>query len=109
MPRHFERLFVREAVLLEHVGHLGLGLAGTLVDLLALLHDLRVEDLALALAADVLAGSHAEDSGQPRRDACHQHRIAVRRRAGDGAHHRKRADQTVLRAEDRLANLAQQT
>ena len=99
---------VRQAVLGEHVGHLCLGLPGAFGDLLALTGDLGFEDLPLALAAHVFPGSHAEDPGQAGGDPGNEHREAVRRGAGNGAHHRQRADQPVLGAEDRLTDLPEQ-
>ena len=97
-----------QAILAEHVGHLGLRLARALVDLAALVDDLCLEDLALALARQVFAGGHAEDAGQPRRDAGNEDREAARRGAGHRAHDREGADQAVLCAEDRLTDLAEQ-
>ena len=77
IARHLPRVLVRQAVLLEHVGDLGLRFARALVDLLALVDDLRVEDLALALAADVLAGGHAEDAAERGGDAGHDDEVVV--------------------------------
>ena len=111
MPRHDlgdgQCLVVGQTVLFEHEGDLGLRLAGSVVDLVALVGDLRLEDLALALAADVLAGAHAEDARQPGCDAGDEHGVPVARGAGHGAHDREGADEAVLRAEDRLADLTE--
>ena len=78
------------------------------MDLLALVDDLGVEDLALALAADVLAGGHAEDPAECGGEAGHDDVVVVLGRARDEVHDGDRADQAVLRPEDRLADLAQQ-
>ena len=78
------------------------------MDLLALVDDLGVEDLALALAADVLAGRHAEDPAERRREPGHDDVVVVLGRARDEVHDGDRADQAVLRSEDRLADLSQQ-
>ena len=91
----------------EHVGHLSLSLTGTLSHLFALARDLGRKDLALALAAHVLAGGHAEDPRQARGDAGDQDLRPIAGGTREGAHHPQRADQTVLGPEDRLTDLSQ--
>ena len=100
------RFFI-EPLLREQVGDLRFRLTRPLGDLQALIGDLGVEDLELALGADVLAGGHRE---HPREGACqpgHDHREGVRRGARDRGHDRQRGHQPVLGAEHDLADLAQ--
>ena len=94
--------------LLEHVGDLGLGLAGAVRDLLTFLLDLGEEDLALALRAHVFAGAHRDDLGERGGDAGDEHRELLARRGRHRDDDDEDAGDTVLRAEDRLAHLAEQ-
>ena len=101
-------VLVAQPLLGQHVGDLGLCLARPLLDLVSLVVDLRIEDLALALAADVLAGGHREHPRQGAGDAGDDDRVGLARGAGHGRHDRERRYQPVLGAEDDLADLAQE-
>ena len=112
MARHLcrdpRRLLLAEPFLGQHERDFGLGLAGPLLDLVALLVDLGVEDLALALAADVLAGGHREHAGQAAGDTGDDDGEGLPRRAGHGGHDGQRRDQAVLKAEHDLADLTEE-
>src|SRR5436309_7664752 len=109
---HDPGLVARKPVFFEHVREFGLHLARPHGALLPLVRDLGKRDLALALARQVLASCHAEDSGQRGRDACNEDRdvrvLEAARRAAHGADHGKSAHQSVLRPEDRFAHVAEE-
>jgi hypothetical protein len=112
MARHDRRdpgcILLAQALLGEHVCHLGLRFARSLLDLDPLALDLRVEDLALALRADVFARGHRKDAGQGCRDTGNDHGERLAGCAGDRGHNGERRDDAVLRAEDDLTRLAEQ-
>jgi len=98
----------RRAAASDRPSDLRFRLGRTVADLLALVLDLRDEDLALALRRQVLTRGHREDARERRRDARDQDSEAVAARRADGADDRERADQTILHPEERLADLAEQ-
>ena len=85
-------------------GHLGLLFLGHRLQFGPLERDLALEQLALALHRDVLAGGHAERAGEQARDSGEQDEVVRRRRLtrrADHAHHeREVADQSVADPED---------
>ena len=98
----------REAFLGEHERDLGLGLARPLRDFVTLLVDLGIEDLALALAADVLAGRHREHAGEATGDARDDDWERLAGCARDRGDDREGRYQSVLESEDDLADLAEE-
>ena len=102
------RLLLREAFLREHERDLRLGLARPLRDFVTLLVDLGVEDLALALATDVLAGGHREHTGEAARDAGDDDWERLAGCARDRGDDREGRYQSVLESEDDLADLAEE-
>ena len=82
-------------------GQLGLLLLGHRLHLGPLEGDLALEQLALALHRDVLAGGHAEGAGQQSGDAREQDEARVVGRGAGHAHHQRQvADEAVGDAED---------
>ena len=82
-------------------GQLGLLLLGHRLHLGSLERDLPLEQLALALHRDVLAGGHAERTREKARDAGQQDEARIARRGAGDAHHQGQvADQAVADAED---------
>ena len=112
VARHHRRdalcLLLGEAFLCEHERDLGLGLAWPLRDFVTLLVDLRIEDLALALAADVFAGRHREHAGEATGDARDDDRERLAGCTRDRGDDRERRYQSVLEPEDDLADLAEE-
>src|SRR4029079_3315847 len=111
VTRHHGRdatsLLLGETLLREHERDFGLSFARSLRDFVALVVDLGVEDLALPLAADVLAGGHREHAGEATRDAGDDDGECLTRGAGDRRDDGKRRNEAVLEPEDDLPDLAQ--
>ena len=111
MPRQHlgdePRLVRRQAILCEQVPDFGLRLAGAFLDLAHLAGDPRLEELTLALAADVLPGGHGEDARQGGGRAGDEDREGGESRAGHGGHHGEDRHEPVLGTEDDLSDVTQ--
>jgi hypothetical protein len=90
----------REALGTVDLGQLALLLLGHDPHLLALDGDLALEELALALHADVLAGGHREGTGKEAGDAGEDDELVVGDRTGNAHDQREVAHQPVVGAED---------
>src|SRR5260221_1992855 len=79
------------------------------MDLFGFSLDLRLENLALALAGHVLAGAHAENTCQRGCQPGNQDRERLTGCATYRADDGEGADEPILRSEHRFANFAQHT
>ncbi len=98
--RDLARILLRESLGAVDVGQLLFLDIGHDAQLFALDRDLVLEQLALALHADVLAGAHRERTGHETGDAGEHDQMVVGGRPGDAHHERQVAHQAVVGAED---------